>query len=56
MATTKKGAVKKSSLSKPNRNNINLQQALQEHFGFEKFKGQQEEIIQSVLSGNYGHI
>src|SRR5438128_832016 len=28
-----------------------LQKALQEHFGFNKFKGDQEEIIQSVLSG-----
>src|SRR5215203_5317776 len=28
-----------------------LQQALQEHFGFNKFKGDQEKIIQSLLSG-----
>ena len=29
-----------------------LQQALHEHFGFHKFKGDQEKIIQSVLSGH----
>jgi len=29
----------------------NLQQALQDEFGFKKFKGDQEKIIQSVLSG-----
>jgi ATP-dependent DNA helicase RecQ len=28
-----------------------LQHALQQHFGFKKFKGDQEKIIQSVLSG-----
>src|ERR1051325_9000019 len=30
---------------------INLKKALQEHFGFENFKGDQETIIKSILSG-----
>jgi len=30
---------------------VNLKSALQEHFGFENFKGQQEKIISSILSG-----
>jgi len=30
---------------------INLKKALQEHFGFEGFKGAQEKIIKSILSG-----
>src|SRR5215213_9339589 len=30
---------------------FNLQQALQEHFGFKKFKDEQEKIIQTLLSG-----
>lgn len=30
---------------------INLKKALQEHFGFEGFKGEQEKIIKSILSG-----
>ena len=54
IATTKKRTVKKETLAKSKpatTNHIDLQQALQEHFGFEKFKGQQEDIIQSVLSG-----
>jgi ATP-dependent DNA helicase RecQ len=29
-----------------------LHEALQEHFGFEAFKGNQEAVIQSILSGN----
>ena len=29
-----------------------LLEALQQYFGFDSFKGQQEEIIQSVLDGN----
>lgn len=31
--------------------NLNLQAALQEHFGFDSFKGTQEEVIKSLLSG-----
>jgi ATP-dependent DNA helicase RecQ len=30
---------------------LNLKKALQEHFGFEGFKGDQEKIIKSILSG-----
>ncbi|NNC95019.1 MAG: DNA helicase RecQ [Chitinophagales bacterium] len=30
---------------------INLKEALQEYFGFDSFKGRQEEIIESLLSG-----
>ena len=30
---------------------MNLQSSLQEHFGFDQFKGNQEQIIESVLSG-----
>ncbi|WP_276132114.1 DNA helicase RecQ [Polluticoccus soli] len=30
---------------------VNLKKALQEHFGFEAFKGEQEKIIKSILSG-----
>lgn len=54
MATTKKSTAKKGTTSKSKpatTNHTELQQALQEHFGFEKFKGQQETIIQSVISG-----
>src|SRR5688500_3871376 len=47
---TKKRATKKTS-SKESATNLNLQAALQEHFGFENFKGHQEKIIESVLSG-----
>jgi ATP-dependent DNA helicase RecQ len=48
MSTTAKRPVKNktnpSSLS-------NLEQALQEHFGFKKFKDQQEKIIETLLAG-----
>src|SRR5688500_16585233 len=48
MASTKKVSPRKTTKTKPG---IDLQKALQEHFGFKKFKGEQEQIIQSVLSG-----
>jgi len=32
-------------------NKVNLKKALQEHFGFDAFKGEQEKIIKSILSG-----
>jgi ATP-dependent DNA helicase RecQ len=48
MASTKKGTPRKTAKAKPG---IDLQKALQEHFGFKKFKGEQEQIIKSVLSG-----
>jgi ATP-dependent DNA helicase RecQ len=49
--TTKKKPVKKVPSKKSSLTNETLHKALQEHFGFDKFKGRQEEIIQSVLSG-----
>jgi ATP-dependent DNA helicase RecQ len=51
--TTKKSAVKAASV-KPLTSSYTseqLHQALNEHFGFTKFKGDQEQIIQSVLAG-----
>ena len=30
----------------------NLTEELQKHFGFDRFKGQQEEVINSVLDGH----
>jgi|GEM_PF-5354188 len=35
----------------PSKSTLNLKKALQEHFGFEAFKGDQEKIIKSILSG-----
>ena len=32
--------------------NVNLTEALKKHFGFDKFKGDQEAIIRNVLAGN----
>ena len=49
MATTKKTTSRKKTTTKPV--SIDLHSALQEEFGFKQFKGQQEEIIHSVLSG-----
>ncbi len=63
MATAKKALAKTESVkkakagSKPNgqngtaKNGIDLYSALQEHFGFESFKGNQEPIIRNVLAG-----
>lgn len=49
MSTTKKRTVNNR---KTKTNSLpNLELALQEHFGFKKFKGDQERIIQSLLSG-----
>ena len=45
-AKSNKASVKKST------GNINLADALQQHFGFSAFKGPQESIIQSLLEGN----
>src|SRR5215203_6432194 len=46
-------AIKKTAKSKTTKPNplANLEQALQEHFGFKKFKDEQEKIIQTLLSG-----
>src|SRR6476619_7550673 len=49
MPTTKKNPGKKTKASPTN--GIDLNAALQEYFGFKDFKGQQKEILQSLLSG-----
>jgi ATP-dependent DNA helicase RecQ len=51
MSITKKRTTKKAATISNLPETLDLQKALQEEFGFEKFKGQQEEIIKSVLSG-----
>jgi ATP-dependent DNA helicase RecQ len=52
-APKKTTSVKTTATTKPASATIhrNLQQALQEQFGFKNFKGDQEKIIQSVLNG-----
>ncbi len=53
MATIKKTTTKKTPTKKSaTLSTATLHSALQEHFGFETFKDQQEQIIQSILSGN----
>ena len=57
MATTtaKKPAgkkIEKLSEQTPLKKKLDLHKALQEHFGFDKFKGNQEKIIESVLAGH----
>src|SRR5215217_1915861 len=49
MSTTTKKSLKNKSTNTPPF--PSLQQALQEHFGFKKFKDEQEKIIQTLLSG-----
>src|SRR5215213_2805676 len=52
MSTTTTKRTAKSKTTKTNTSPaIDLQQALQEHFGFKKFKDDQEKIIQTLLSG-----
>jgi ATP-dependent DNA helicase RecQ len=51
MATAKSTVSKRKSTKTTNTTSSTLQKALQEHFGFKKFKDQQEEIIKSVLAG-----
>lgn len=36
----------------PAKSKVNLKKELQKYFGFEKFKDEQEQIIQNILSGN----
>src|SRR5215216_2543590 len=48
MSTTVKKTTKNKSTKTPS---INLEQALKEQYGFKKFKGDQEKIIQTLLSG-----
>ena len=47
----KKRTTTKKTPSKGTPLKFDLQASLQEHFGFESFKGHQEEIIESVLNG-----
>ena len=53
MATTKKPVSKNAPINKPaaNESSIDLLSKLQQHFGFDKFKGPQEEIIQTMMQG-----
>ena len=51
MVTTKKQTSKKVKTSSTS-TSVELVEALQQHFGFDQFKGPQEEIIQSLLAGN----
>jgi len=48
---TKKSAVKPESVASTTYSSEQLHNALNEHFGFNQFKGEQEAIIQSVLAG-----
>lgn len=51
-ATAKK-TVKKTNTKKPAAKTFfDLHKALQEHFGFDKFKGTQEKVIESLLAGH----
>jgi len=51
MVSTKKQTSKKVKTSSTS-TSVDLVKALQLHFGFDQFKGPQEEIIQSLLAGN----
>ena len=48
---TKRTAAKKTQTSSTATTDIDLKSALNEHFGFKDFKGQQVNAIQSLLSG-----
>ena len=49
--TIKKQATRKSASSKSSGNTADLSGQLQQHFGFDTFKGPQEAIIQTLLDG-----
>jgi ATP-dependent DNA helicase RecQ len=56
MTSVKKKPAVKTTMPKPKAQSkpalgLDLKAALREHFGFKDFKGQQEQIIQSLLSG-----
>lgn len=51
-ATSKTKKAVKSKEVKPVRKKFDLRKALQEHFGFDKFKGTQEKVIESLLAGH----
>ncbi len=50
-AAVRRAPAKKKATKSPTTDISPLTASLQEHFGFEKFKGKQEAIIQSILSG-----
>src|SRR5690349_10760368 len=50
MPTQKRKSTTKTT-TKSTTSSVNLEKALQEHFGFKKFKGDQERIIETLLSG-----
>ena len=53
--TAKKATVKKTAKVKeaaPSKKRFDLHKALQEYFGFDKFKGTQEKAIESLLAGH----
>jgi ATP-dependent DNA helicase RecQ len=54
MATAKKSTAKKTVIPKiqSSSNGVDLNSALQEHFGFDAFKGNQKAIIENLLAGN----
>jgi ATP-dependent DNA helicase RecQ len=45
------GTSVKKTTSKKSQTKFDLHKALQEHFGFDKFKGTQEKVIESLLAG-----
>ncbi|MFL5739873.1 MAG: DNA helicase RecQ [Flavisolibacter sp.] len=51
MPTVKKSQGKKARTTASAASGIDLKSALKEHFGFKDFKGQQKQIIESLLSG-----
>jgi ATP-dependent DNA helicase RecQ len=53
MATASAKKTVKATNGKPStKKKLDLHEALQEHFGFDKFKGNQEKIIESLLAGD----
>src|SRR6187431_3749150 len=53
MATASaKKTVKATNGKLASKKKFDLHEALQEHFGFDKFKGNQEKIIENLLAGN----
>ena len=52
MAATKKATTKKNTSNDKNDDNASfLLEQLQKHFGFDGFKGPQQEVITSILNG-----
>ncbi len=51
-AALRSGKTVKSKETKPVKKKFDLHKALQEYFGFDKFKGTQEKVIESLLAGH----